>query len=418
MIFRLATKRSLCHRYNYFWWGSLMDTARSWGGLLAFALVVAAVMSLVIFVGWYFVADHTLKLGGWSAVPAAAAVMAALLIARHAAGMYVTGGGRYSGRVILAGCALLAISATGTLAAIYVVFESKSIARQDMTRVKTDYERLLAGSRQQIVPASFDEHRARVDGLLANLKREINNPNPGYCGFGPQARAIFGALQSEIPSLRLLNGSTPFDPCDPVRGERLFRDYADMAAELLPNLPQYSAVQLPEGLALIGRIEANRAEVNRDLDLLEARLNRLRMVDEAALQPVRSAASRYNQDAVAVRTFLGNRTGNASGSGSGSGGGGAQDQAGLEGFTAPIGTLQSDRAASHVGALEVLLRQFFGPDTWFKSLAYLLLAVGLDFLLFDTLVRLRRRMDAVLASRPVIAAIARVQPAGPALNWR
>lgn len=277
---------------------------------------------------------------------------------------------------------LAVISALGTLNTAFVLLESRSILRDDVQNVRNRASNLRVASDRDLTPAGFNEKEATVRGHLTNLRNEIINDRTDgkHCGVGREARDIIGQMRSILPNFREISGSGPINPCDRIKAERMYQPYEEMAWSLLRADRQFQQNKGPEKLALRDAIQRHQKEMDQPLRELETAASGFGPAAGIDKRALLSARDNYNAD---LKQYLG-LIGPA-----------AASESELE----LVSHLQSDQVDSYAATLRLIYDRFLN----YKTIFYLIIALGLDFAVIWLITllnerfgsRSRRRQDGV-----------------------
>ena len=253
---------------------------------------------------------------------------------------------------------LAVISALGTLNAAFVLFESRSILRQDIATVRDAYNTLRDSAHQTLPVKPHLEKVARVEALLKDLHEEIVNPNRGnYCGVGDAARAIIAKIALLIPGYTEMNGSGVIRPCgvNDARAELVYQSYARKAREMLVEDQEYVRANGPGRTRLLATIDLHHDDAQVALDQLEISATGIGSTDGLNLEALYVARSHYNADRKSYFSLIDRE---------------------VPGIPA-ISVLQTDRVNSYASTVDLFVKRMTHHTTWF----YLVIALSIDFVL-------------------------------------
>lgn len=265
---------------------------------------------------------------------------------------------------------LAVVSALGTLNAAFVLLESRAILRDDIQNVRDAESTLRTIAKAELTPAGYNERRTEVIGLLTALRKEIVNLDTDgrHCGVGREATDIIMRLKRILPEYRIISGSGPINPCDPVRAERMYRPYEEMAMSLLPADRQFQRSNGPAKIEFLGTLDQHFTAIDkplRDLENAASGFGSSVGIDKTALIDARN---NYNAD---LKQYLSLRR--------------AEGQPDLR--IKPITYLQSDQVDSYAATV----RLFWDRLGNFKTYIYLLLALLLDYVVIFMITHLNER---------------------------
>jgi hypothetical protein len=159
---------------------------------------------------------------------------------------------------------LFNISALGTTNALFVMFQSTNIFREQHEQAKAALTLLHEAAARALETPEYERFEAQVLASWGNLKREIENPL--LCGQGPVAQQRAAELRELLPDFRTLVGVAG---CE--RNGRLVAAYDEQVKELLTRSPQYAASR--ETAALRVKLRARTEELLDRIRTSEERLS-------------------------------------------------------------------------------------------------------------------------------------------------
>jgi hypothetical protein len=129
---------------------------------------------------------------------------------------------------------LFNLSALGTINAMFVMFQSSNIFREQIESTGAAVVSLRDVGAASIETSDFDSFNSNVMDKWRNLKAELDNPV--LCGQGPVASNRIQELQSLLPNFRALAGG---GRCDKVA--QLIASYQKQIDSLMKESPIYLA---------------------------------------------------------------------------------------------------------------------------------------------------------------------------------
>lgn len=183
---------------------------------------------------------------------------------------------------------LFNISALGTTNALFVMFQSSNIFREQIENAKTAVAQLNEVAFTKLATPEFEQFESQVMSAWANLKAEIENPV--LCGQGERAQLRAAELQNLLPEFRTLrtNGG-----CD--RNNLLIASYEKQIRELLNR----SALRLQSQdlVAIRSKIHTHCGDLTERLKNAEAQLSGTYQIPEmkATLYAIASEYSELRQ---------------------------------------------------------------------------------------------------------------------------
>lgn len=133
---------------------------------------------------------------------------------------------------------LVNISALGAVNAMFVMFESTNVFRDEIDRANETVISLRDQGSQAINTSEFDKFRSDVNDRWRNLKAEIENPQ--LCGQGPVAAQRIVELQGVLPNFRSLAGPA-MGKCE--KTQALIAAYEKQISELVKESPVFAAAK-------------------------------------------------------------------------------------------------------------------------------------------------------------------------------
>lgn len=171
--------------------------------------------------------------------------------------------------------ALLVVSTLGVVTALLFVVGSTSVLAGDVDGAKRDVTRLANVADGKLTDRVFPAKRRKVNGLLANLKYEIENPSGGNsCGVGTNARKVIREIQAVLPDFREVTGSERPRACGSPELSAIFEGYKQMALELLDNDPAFIESGAQGRTAALAKITSDLSAAERDLERVGIGLSR------------------------------------------------------------------------------------------------------------------------------------------------
>lgn len=152
---------------------------------------------------------------------------------------------------------LFNISALGTINAMFVMFQSSNVFRDEVQRSLEAVVALRDSAVKVLDTSDYDKFRISINEKWRNLRAELENP--ALCGQGPVAAARIAELQAVLPSFRLLAGS---GRCERIPA--LVAAYEKQVDQLEKESPTYLAVK--PRLALKSRMLGEASAMVEDLN--------------------------------------------------------------------------------------------------------------------------------------------------------
>lgn len=159
---------------------------------------------------------------------------------------------------------LFNISALGTTNAMFVMFQSTNIFREQYEQAKSAVAQLHEASAKALGTPEYERFEAQVMASWASLRAEIENPV--LCGQGPVAQQRAAELRALLPDFRPL---ATVGGC--AGNQSLIAAYDKQIKELITRSPQYT--QSRELIALRGRLAVATDELAARLRESEQQLS-------------------------------------------------------------------------------------------------------------------------------------------------
>lgn len=165
---------------------------------------------------------------------------------------------------------LFNISALGAINAMFLMFQSSNVFREEIERSNQAIVAIRDIGAQAISTSEYDRYRSEVSERWRNLRAEIENPQ--LCGQGPMAARRIAELQAVLPSFRPLAAG---GKCDRI--PELISSYEKQVADLEKVSPQYQAVR--KKIDLKSRVRSESDALLEDVSEIRKGLNGLLTVN-------------------------------------------------------------------------------------------------------------------------------------------